>query len=447
MPDLRSDLKTIYEGGLEAVNPSRVLQKKLHCSDEILFIDDKEYPLPTFRKIFIIGVGKASLAMSQTVLDIVGDRVDSGIVVTRDLPKSFEPLPGIKIRQTGHPTPDARGVAASKELIELLECEVSPEDLLILLISGGGSALLPAPVDAITLSEKQKLTASLIDCGANISEINIIRKHLSKLKGGRILEHTKQAQLLCLIISDVVGDHLSSIASGLTAPDPSSFSDCLAIFKKYQLLDRIPPRVLKYLKRNIFAGDNSQETLKDSDPRFKQVHNVILANNKLALESAAKTAFELGYTPHIVSSSVQGDIGRLVKETLHLTNSILENGSPVKPPCCILSGGEPTVKVTGNGKGGRNQEFSMRCIKALDRWKDKDLLLASIGTDGSDGPTDAAGALVTPTSAERALEKGLDVDSYLENNDAYHLFQTLGDLVLTGPTGTNVMDLHIALFR
>lgn len=447
MLDLRSDLKAIYEVALEAVHPSRVLKKKLHCSAEILFIDGKEYSLPTFRKIFVIGVGKASLSMSQTVLDIVGDRVDSGIVVTRDLPRSFKPLPGIKVRQTGHPNPDARGVAASKELLEFLKYKVSPEDLLILLVSGGGSALLPAPVDAITLSEKQRITALLINCGANISEINIIRKHLSKLKGGRILEHTNQAKLLCLIISDVVGDNLSSIASGLTAPDPSSFSDCLAIFEKYQLLEKIPPGVLKHIRKNISVGDNSQETLKDSDPRFKQVHNVILANNQLALESASEKALELGYTPHIISSSVQGDVGRLVKKTLQLTNSILENGSPVNPPCCILSGGETTVEVTGDGKGGRNQEFAMRCIQALDRWRDKDLLLASIGTDGSDGPTDAAGALVTPTSAERALKRGLDVDSYLQHNDAYHLFQALGDLILTGPTGTNVMDLHIALFR
>ena len=188
MPGLRSDLKIIYECAIEAVNPSGVLKKKLHYSDEILFIDDKEYPLPTFRKIFVIGVGKASLSMTQALLSIVGDRVDSGLVVTRDLPRNFKPLPGIKVRQTGHPHPDARGVESSKELIAFLKHKVSPEDLLILLVSGGGSALLPAPVEDITLSEKQELTALLINCGASISEINILRKHLSKLKGGRILE-------------------------------------------------------------------------------------------------------------------------------------------------------------------------------------------------------------------------------------------------------------------
>jgi len=447
MPDFRSDLQVIYKRALDAVNPSRVLTKKLRRSGGILFIDDREYSLSTFRKIFVIGAGKASLAMSQALLGILGDRVTSGIVATRDLPRDFKPLPGIKVRQTGHPNPDARGVATSEEIIEFLKDEVSPKDLLILLVSGGGSALLPAPVGGITLSEKQEVTSLLINCGASISEINIIRKHLSKLKGGRILEYTNRATLLCLMISDVVGDDLSSIASGLTAPDPSSFSDCLAIFKKYRLLGRTPPGVLKHIRRNISADINSQETLRGSDPRFKQVHNVILANNRLALEAAAETAIELGYTSHILSSSVQGDVGKLVERTLHLTNSIIKNGSPFKPPCCVLSGGEITVKVTGDGKGGRNQEFALRCIKALDRWKGKDLLLASIGTDGSDGPTEAAGALVTPTSAGRALKKGLDVESYLERNDAYHFFQALGDLILTGPTGTNVMDLHISLFR
>jgi len=436
-------LELVYRQALAAVDPGRAVRDSLSLDREALRVGDRTYPLKEFRRVFLAGAGKAAVPMAAAVEQILGDRLSRGLVVVKyghggNLDKT-------RVLEAGHPEPDENGVAAASEILEFLDRNLTSKDLLLVLISGGGSALTPCPVSGITLSDKQATTSVLLKSGATIHEINAIRKHLSRFKGGRLLRHTHDAQVISLLLSDVVGDDLSSIASGPTAPDPTRFEDCLGILRHYGIQAAVPGSVLQYLQESGGGDGAPRETLKEDDPAFRNVQNRVVGSNILALKAAAAEAGRLGFAPLILSSSIYGNTEDVAKVHVGIAREVLQSSLPVAPPCCIISGGETTVRVTGSGKGGRNQEFALWCAREMETWGDDPVLIGSIGSDGNDGPTDAAGAWATPETARRSRSLGLDPDSYLNDNDSYHFFKTLGDLILTGPTQTNVMDLRFIL--
>jgi hydroxypyruvate reductase len=390
-------------------------------------------------------MGKAGVPMARAVEGILGDRLKEGFVVVKY--GHGGRLEKTQVREAGHPEPDAAGEAAALELIDFLRREASDRDLLLVVVSGGGSALTPAPTPDVGLKAKKDATSVLLRAGASIYEMNAIRKHLSRLKGGRLLEHAQGAQVAALLLSDVVGDDLSTIASGPTAPDPTTFADCLRIAEKYALRAGLPRPVMEHLQAGARASlqNPDLETPKPGNPMFDRVQNVIIGSNILALEAAAQEAKELGFTPLILSSSISGDTAEVAGVHAAIAREVVLSGHPVRRPCCLISGGETTVKVTGSGKGGRNQEFALWCARESRFWNESEVLFASLGSDGTDGPTDAAGAFATPLTAERASQLGMEVDEYLARNDSYAFFQALGDLIVTGPTRTNVMDVRFVL--
>ena len=442
MVDLRADLEMIYQAALTAADPYPSVLDKVTLQEDILSVGGQCYSLKRYRRVHLLGAGKASAAMARAIIDLLGDRLQGGLLVVRDLPD--EAFTVVKILQAGHPEPDERGLEGSRQWIQYLQDELSLEDLLLVLISGGASALLPAPVEPISLAEKQETTRTLLACGATIHEINMVRKHLSRLKGGRLLNYSRGAAVVTLLVSDVVGDDPSTIGSGPTSPDPSTFADCLEVIRRYQITSGIPEKVLHYLQSGATSGKSS-ETLKETDPLLRGVQNCLVSSNRDSLQAGAQKAAALGYQPLILSSSMQGNAADLARFYVAITTEILATGHPLSAPCCLLSGGEATVRVKGPGKGGRNQEFALWCLHETQSWKNQPVLFASLGSDGSDGPTDAAGAVVSPHTRARARELQLDSGDYLHRNDSYHFFRELDDLIITGPTGTNVMDFHLAL--
>ncbi len=442
MQNLRADLEKIYQAALTAADPYPSVMDKVTVRKDVLSVGGQCYSLGSYRRVHLLGAGKASAAMGRAVIDLLGERIHGGVLVVRDRPDVE--FSRVKILQAGHPEPDQRGLEASRQWIQYLKGELSPEDLLLLLISGGASALLPAPVEQISLADKQATTRALLACGATIHEINMVRKHLSRLKGGRLLNYSGGATVVALLVSDVVGDDPSTIGSGPTSPDPSTFADCLEVIRRYRISSRIPEKVLEYLQSGTTSGESS-ETLKAADPRFRAVHNCLVSSNRDSLQAGAMKAAALGYQPLILSSSMQGNAADLARFYVAIVMEIMATGHPLPAPCCLLSGGEATVRVKGTGKGGRNQEFALWCLHETQSWENRPVLLASLGSDGSDGPTDAAGAVVSPATRARARELQLDSGDYLQRNDSYHFFQQLDDLIITGPTGTNVMDFHLAL--
>ena len=442
MAHLRADLEKIYRAALAAADPYTSVLDVVTLRRDVLSVGGQRYSLNRYRRVHLLGAGKASAAMARAIIDLLGKRLHGGVLVVRDLPD--EAFTMVKILQAGHPEPDERGLEASRQWIQYLKTELSPEDLLLVLISGGASALLPAPVEPISLADKQDTTRALLTCGATIHEINMVRKHLSRLKGGRLLNYSGGAAVVTLLVSDVVGDDPSTIGSGPTSPDPSTFADCLEVIRRYQITSRIPVKVLRSLESGARSGESS-ETLKETDPRSLGVQNCFVSSNRESLKDGAHKAAALGYQPLILSSSIQGSAADLARFYVAITTEILATGHPLSAPCCLLSGGEATVRVKGPGKGGRNQEFALWCLHETQSWKSQPVLFGSLGSDGSDGPTDAAGAVVSPATRARARELQLDSGDYLDRNDSYHFFQQLDDLIITGPTGTNVMDFHLAL--
>ena len=442
MNDLKSDLKAIYKSALKAADPYSSVLAKVRLKNNHLEIGERSYSLEKYKTVHVVGAGKASAEMGRAIVRILGGRLQKGLIVVRDLPRRDVPL--MKILQAGHPEPDNRGLIASQSLIHYLQSKVSKHDLLLVLLSGGASALLPSPVEKISLDDKKATTKILLSCGATIYEINTIRKHLSRLKGGRFLNYVGGATVITLIISDVVGNDLSTIASGPTSHDPSTFSDCLEVLDRYQIRDQIPKSVLSFL-RDSARGKIDVDTLKVGSPALEKTFNYLVSTNQASLQAAAKKAGSLGYKPMIISSSIQGNTSDLASFYVSIAREILATGHPLPAPCCLLSGGETTVKVVGDGRGGRNQEFALSCFHQTQNWKNQSVVFAAIGSDGSDGPTDAAGAIVSNDSRPRAKKLGLDSSDYLRRNDSYTFFQKLDDLIRTGPTGTNVMDFHFAL--
>ena len=443
LDELRSTAKAIFFKAMEAVNPYERLKDILRLEKNRFLItmengEENRLDLDVFKRIFLIGAGKASASMAQAVEAIFGDRLTKGVIITKY--GHTLPLRRIETIEAGHPIPDRNGIDGTKKIRSLLEGS-GDDDLVIFILSGGGSSLLPLPADGIALEEKQEATQLLLDCGAEIREINTVRKHISQAKGGRLARWAYPSTVLAFILSDVVGDPLDVIGSGPTVPDTSLFEEALEILEKYNLLKEISPSIRNYL----YWGKEGkvQETPKPGDVAFDKVTTFLIGSNILALKAARAEALSRGFNTLILSSSLVGETREVARFHGAIARELVSSGNPVQRPACIISGGETTVTVKGSGLGGRNQEFALAGaieISGLEK-----VILLSGGTDGTDGPTDAAGAIADHTTVGRAKLKGLDPKGTLENNDAHPFFKSLGDLLITGPTYTNVMDVRILL--
>lgn len=383
------------------------------------------------RRILVVGAGKASGAMAHALEGVLGERISEGLVVVKD--GYTVPTRKIKVVEAGHPIPDERGLRAANEILALVN-SAQAHDLVIVLISGGGSALTPCPSPPITLEEKQVLTRLLLAAGASINELNAVRKHCSLFKGGRLAQATSPAPVLALVLSDVIGDPLDVIASGPTAPDQSTYTEALAILDRFELRSRAPRAVVEHLERG--ARGEIPETPKADDPVFRQVQNRVIGNNSLVVEAAVREAEVLGFRASFVSRALSGEAREVAQEFCGLA-------AAVTPPACLVAGGETTVTVKGKGMGGRCQEFALAGALSLDGMNN--VLLLAAGTDGTDGPTDAAGAIADGNTITKAARRNLDARASLESNDSYRFFSDLGDLITTGPTNTNLLDLYLLL--
>ena len=437
--DLRSDAREIFNAGLEAADPNQAVRRAVTVNEQgILTVDDRTYELNHYSRILVVGAGKASAPMAAALEELLNSRITAGTITTKY--GHGLPLRIIALTEAGHPVPDEKGYAGTEDILKLLE-RADERTLVVCLISGGGSALMPLPVAGLTLEDKQKTTQALLNCGATIHEINTIRKHISAVKGGKLAKAAYPGTLVTLILSDVIGDDLDVIASGPTVPDRSTYADCLEIINKYDLIDKVPPVVSTYIERGC-SGIES-ETPKPGDPIFDKTQAVIIGSAALSINAAKRRADILGYNTLILSSFIEGETRDVAGVHTAIIREILTSGNPVGKPACIISGGETTVTIHGSGLGGRNMEFVLAAAIEIDGLDD--ILVLSGGTDGTDGPTDAAGACAEGSTVQRALGQGLSAQEYLRNNDSYHFFEALGDLVKTGPTMTNVMDLRILL--
>ena len=433
------DCLSILRAALAAADAGNAVRRHVRRSRHRLIVGRQHFDLRFYERIFVISIGKAAVPMAHALEEILGQSISQEIVVTKQ-GHVDRPLRCSMPLETGHPIPDAAGQQASRAVGQLLR-ELNARDLLVVALSGGASALLPAPAGKITLAAKQKTTDLLLRAGANIHQLNSVRKHLSLLKGGRLASLAYPATVVSLLLSDVVGDGIDVIGSGPTVPDPSTYEDAWSVLASFQLLQRVPRRVLEHLEMG--RAGRLPETPKPGDPIFESHHTAIVGSNALALEAAAGAARELGYNTLILSSSMEGETREVAAVHAQILREVVRSRHPLPAPACILSGGETTVTIRGEGKGGRNQEFALAAAFGLNGLQNVAIL--SAGTDGTDGPTDAAGAIVTGSTIERAKQLGLDARAELARNNSYVFFDALGDLVHTGATGTNVMDIHVLL--
>ncbi len=436
--ELRKCAREIFDAAVRAVDPAGAIRHHVVRDGTRLTIGREVVDLTGIRDVVVVGLGKAGASMAAAVEEILGDRITRGVVVTKY--GHVQPTRIIRIHEAGHPVPDDAGMAGAQAVLDCVK-GLGRDDLALVLISGGGSALTPAPADGITLAEKQALTKALLACGADIREMNTLRKHISRIKGGQLARAAAPARVFALILSDIVGDPLDAIASGPTVPDPRTYADALAILDKYRIRGEIPGTIRAHLEAG--AAGKIPETPKPDDPLFARVGSVMVASNIQALEAARAEARRLGFQAMILSSFVEGETREIARMHAALALEARASGHPVPPPVCLITGGETTVTLKGHGKGGRNQEFALAA--ALDIAGLADVVILSAGTDGTDGPTDAAGALADGDTVRRAAALGLKPRAALDGNDAYPFFDRLGDLVITGPTRTNVMDVRLVL--
>ncbi|MCD4675018.1 MAG: glycerate kinase [Desulfobacula sp.] len=437
---MRQDAVEIFYKGLAAVDPKTCIHRCCRLEDNVFTVNNRAYDLDKFEQIIVLGAGKAGASMACALEEILQDRITAGMVIVKY--DHVENLERISLVEAGHPMPDKNGVAGAQKLLKTAQ-KADDKTLVICLISGGGSALMTLPAQGLTLEDKQQATGVLLGCGATIHEINTIRKHLSRIKGGLLAKAVYPAPMICLVLSDVIGDDLDIIASGPCVADPGTFEQCIEIIKTYNIKDQLPKTILQHLKkgsRGLFP-----ETPKKGDPVFENIFHTIIASNIDALLNAEKKAGHLRYNTQILSSMIEGETIDVAAVHTAIAGQILATGHPLKTPACILSGGETTVTIKGAGKGGRNQEFALACalkIKDLEH-----IVILSAGTDGTDGPTNAAGAIVDHTSVQRAMDTGLIPEQFLKDNNAYPFFDHISDLFKTGATNTNVMDLRIMLIK
>jgi glycerate 2-kinase len=431
-PDFKEHLMKIYMAAVDAVRPCNLISRYVNLHEGRFKIGEDVFPFDQFDKIYVAGAGKATAAMAAEVEKILKHHVEEGVIAIRD---QFDyPFRYIRTVQAGHPLPDENSVIASEEIDKVLR-KLTRNDLLIFLLSGGASSLMMDIPQGCTLRDIHTVLEKLLKCGATIAEVNTVRKHLSEMKGGQLVKKCSGATIVNLIISDVIGNDLQVIGSGPLVADESTFRDAMMIMDKYELTNSCPYSIKSYLHAGIEG--NIPDTPKPGDGVFNNTRNVIIADLRQALNSAKKKADELGYHTHIATDSLSGYADEVAKEWAHKAKMMR------KKNICTLAGGETTVQVKGSGKGGRNLQFALAAAMALH--DSSDIMLLAAGTDGSDGPTDAAGAIVTSETFANAVKNGLNPAQFLENNDAYNFFRLAGGLIKTGPTHTNVMDLVITI--
>jgi hydroxypyruvate reductase len=419
----------ILLAAIAAVDPYKAVRHHLERDGDILSVAGERYPLNQYEHVYIVGAGKAGNPMAQAVVDVLGEQnVVGQVTVKEGHAENRKAVGRVRIVEAGHPLPDGRGVQSTREILALLDITTA-NDLVICLISGGGSALLTAPVAGVSLDDLRALTELLLASGGTINEINTLRKALDRVKGGGLAAAAAPAQTLTLILSDVVGDPLDVIASGPTVPSPQTFEDAQAVIEKYHLSPELPPSILAALQNPI------ERTMGESI----RVNNHIIANNETAAQAALAQAQKEGFITHLLTTTLQGEAREVGVELAGILRKMVTSGDPVGSPGLVVAGGETTVTLQGDGRGGRNQEMALAAVAPLAGLED--VAFVALATDGGDGPTDAAGAVVTGETLGRANDLGLDPDAYLKNNDSYTFFSQLGDNLKTGPTQTNVNDL------
>ena len=441
MPSLkqqRQDARSIFEAGIEAADPMVLIPRHLRVDGQILYAGQGVYDLTKYKHIYVIGAGKATVKMALAVEELLDQKITGGIVIVKR--GHALPLRKLEIIEAGHPIPNQAGVDATETIVALLRRTLET-DLILCLISGGASALLVSPSAGLSLQDKQQTTQALLNCGARIHEVNAVRKHISKVKGGRLAELAYPSTVVALILSDVIGDAVDIIGSGPTAPDSSTFADCLSIIERYGVREMIPGVVRRFFQKG--AAGQAAETPKADNSIFNKVQNLIVGNNRFALLAAKERAEALGYHAFVLSNSVEGEAKKVAVDHAAIAKDVLAGHGRVYRPACFISGGETTVTIEGDGLGGRNQEFALAAAIEIDGMAG--VVVLGGGTDGTDGPTNAAGAIVDGATLQRAREKGFDARDYLRRNDSYPLLKAVGDLLVTGPTLTNVMDLRLVL--
>jgi hydroxypyruvate reductase len=427
----RQAARRIWDAALAAGDVDVLLRAALRLDGAVLRAGDARIDLDGLDRVLVLGCGKASAAMARTVEDLLGDRISDGFVVVKD--GYTAPTRRVTVAEAGHPVPDARGEAAAARLLDLAT-GAGPAGLVLVLLSGGASALTPAPAAGIALSEKQAVTRLLLAGGATINELNAVRKHLSRLKGGQLARAAAPARVLTLALSDVIGDPLDVIGSGPTAPDPTTFADARDVLARRAPSAEVPASV----RARLDAGLRQEvpDTPKPGDPLFDRVTHVVVGNNEVVVAAAAREAERLGWVPHVLTRALQG-------EARDVARSLVERARTLPPAACLIAAGETTVTVRGAGRGGRCQEFALAAALALG--PADGLVVLAAGTDGTDGPTAAAGAVVDRSTRRRALDAGHDPEAALARNDAYAVLGATGDLLVTGPTNTNLLDLYLVL--
>lgn len=428
----------VLEAALEAADPAQAVRRALRRDGDTLFVGDRSYTLRQFRRILVVGAGKATAPMARAVEDLLADRLTAGTITVKY--GYTTPTRVIAVREAGHPIPDEAGVAATQAIVNLLR-DTTADDLVLCLISGGGSALMPLPVPGVSLSDLQALTEALLRSGAPIQALNTVRKHLSQVAGGQLARLAHPATVVALIVSDVVGSPLDVIASGPTVADESTFEQAWQVLERYGVLEYTSAAIRQHLQRGL-SGE-IPDTPKPGDPALTRVHNVIVTDNAHAAAAAVDRATALGFNTLLLTTYLEGEAREIGRVLAALAKEIAWRGHPLPPPACLIAGGETTVTVRGHGKGGRNQEVALSAALAIQGLPG--VLIASLATDGTDGPTNAAGGLVDGLTIARGQERGADALAALRDNDAYHFLEQAGALLITGPTNTNVNDL-LAVF-
>ncbi|MDK2741991.1 MAG: glycerate kinase [Nitrospira sp.] len=430
-------LQKLMAAGLKAADPYHTLLNSVSVDGHVLRVGRRTYDLSRVNRVIAVGAGKASARMAQALEQALGARVDDGLVVVKTGHKL--PTKRIAVLEAGHPIPDQAGLHATKRLLGLIH-DLTPRDLLFVLLSGGASSLLPAPVPGVTLNDKQRTTRLLLRSGATINEINVVRKHLSRTKGGGLAASTR-ARIVTLILSDVIGDDLGSIGSGPTVADPSTFAEAIGVLQRYKMWHAVPTAVRHHLQQG--KKGTVAETMKPGSRRLRSVHHHFIGNNRMMLEAVISTARRAGLTAKLLPAAITGEARTAVKQLTDLVSTIAAGKGLLRRPCCVVAGGETTVTVTGSGRGGRAQEFATAA--ALEVAGLPHTWVVALGTDGTDGPTDAAGGIVNGETVLSAMRVGVNLRSALKRHDTYPALKTLRCHIHTGPTGTNVNDLYLLL--
>ncbi len=430
-------VQRIVQTALNSVNPRQLILGNLHKNDQCLSIAGAlDIDLSGFKRIFVTGAGKAVVGMAEGLCEVLGDRISGGRIITKHLPVGVRDVGEIEILVGNHPVPGPQSVDSAQANADFAK-QVTREDLVFCLITGGGSALMTLPVDEISLAEMQTTTDLLLSCGATINEMNILRKHLEVLKGGGLARLLYPARVITLILSDVIGNPPDIIASGPTTADPSTFADAWDVLERHAITQKIPSSVRQYLLEGMQA--KKPETVKPGSQWLDRAVTLILGDNYYACQTALHEAERAGYRTRLLTNSLQGEASQIGAQLAAMLREAATTGHPLERPFCMLAGGETTVHLHGNGRGGRNQEMALAGVKILDGLEN--VAMIALATDGEDGPTDAAGAVVTGETYQSGLAKGLDPDEYLARNDSWSYFKQVGSGLTPGPTGTNVNDI------